>query len=68
MPSLNLSFGEFIEDQIYNTNMYFKSKYQESWLDDVIIRKAVLSVDKSRVISESTIESPVFGTMHKIVL
>ena len=63
LPVINISFGNYTQDHIYNTNMYFKNSYQESWLDDEMIQKAVLAIDKSKVINGRTIESPVFGIM-----
>ena len=63
LPAINISFGDHTRDQIYNTNMYFKNSYQDRWLNDEIIQKAVLAIDKSKVINGKTIDSPVFGIM-----
>lgn len=62
-PRLNITFGSSYKEQIYNTDMYFRNTYDPKWLENEVVKKLIQSVDKSRVINQNAIESPVFGTM-----
>lgn len=48
-------------EAIYNTAVYFKNTYRGEWIVDEFCKKMILDIDKSEVISERIIESPVFG-------
>ena len=57
---LNIYYGT-MPGAIYNTAMYFKNVYQESWLDDEFARKAIKSIDNSVVLGDRLIESKALG-------
>lgn len=57
---LNVFFGEMPE-AIYNTEVYFRNQYQDSWLTKPLSKEIILDVDKSKVISANLIKSPVLG-------
>lgn len=57
---LNIYFGD-MEDVIYDTNTYFLNRYKDSWIIKPLSKEMILDVDKSEVVSESLIKSPVLG-------
>ncbi len=59
---LNVYFGD-MPDVIYNTNVYFDNTYKDSWITNPLSKEMIKAVDKSDVIDERTISSPVFGNM-----
>ncbi|MBQ3920274.1 MAG: DUF4869 domain-containing protein [Oscillospiraceae bacterium] len=59
---LNVIFGD-TPDVIYNTNVYFNNTYKDSWIVKPLSKEIIKAVDKSEVIDERTILSPVFGNM-----
>ena len=59
---LNIYFGETPE-AIYNTNVYFNNTYKDSWITNQLTKDIIKAVDKSDVIDENTIMSPLFGNM-----
>lgn len=59
---LNVYFGD-MPDVIYNTNVYFNNTYKDSWITNPLSKEMIKAVDKSDVIDERTISSPVFGNM-----
>jgi hypothetical protein len=59
---LNIYFGD-LPEAIYNTNVYFNNTYKDSWITTPLTREMIKAVDKSEVIDEKTIFSPVFGNM-----
>ena len=59
---LNVYFGDMPE-AIYNTNVYFNNTYKDSWITRDLSKDMIRAVDKSEVIDENTIHSPVFGNM-----
>ncbi len=59
---LNVYFGD-MPDAIYNTNIYFNNTYKDSWITRPMSKEIIQAVDRSEVIDEKTILSPVFGTM-----
>ena len=70
LPVINIAFGEYhgfddIGEYIYNTDVFFKNSFvgSEKWLNNDLIKKAVKAVDKSDVVNENTIYSPIFGNM-----
>jgi len=64
---LNIIFGdvpqEMSEDYIYNTSVYFDNVYKDEWITNPIVKDIIRSVDKSEVIDEKSIKSPVFDIM-----
>ena len=59
---LNVIFGDK-PDAIYNTNIYFNNTYKDSWITKPLSKEIIKAVDKSEVIDERTIISPIFGNM-----
>ena len=57
---LKIYFGD-MPKAIYNTEIYFKNKYKDSWLLDPIAQKMIKGVDQSTVISGKAIDSPYLG-------
>ena len=57
---LNIIFGK-IPDVIYNTSLYFKNMYDKDWLDSEDVKQMILDIDKSTVLSNGAIDSPVLG-------
>ncbi|WP_022760414.1 DUF4869 domain-containing protein [Butyrivibrio sp. AD3002] len=61
-PGLCIAFGDY-EASIYNTDMYFNNTYNKHWLSDDLVKQIIKDVDKSEVLDENVIKSPVFGLM-----
>ena len=51
------------DEAIYNTNVYFNNTYKDSWITKPLSVQMIKDVDKSDVIDEKTISSPIFGNM-----
>ncbi len=64
---LNVYFGE-MPDAIYNTAVYFKNTYRDSWITNPLSVQMIKDVDKSDVVSGSVIESPVLGSITPLAL
>ncbi len=64
---LNVYFGD-MPDAIYNTAVYFKNTYQDKWITDDYSRRMIKDVDRSDVVSESMIQSPVLGSITPLQL
>ena len=59
---LNIFFGDMPE-AIYNTSVYFKNTYKDSWITKELSVKMIKDIDKSDVLDSGRIESPIFGVM-----
>lgn len=46
---------------IYNTEVFFKNTYEDSWLLDDFAKKVIRKVDDSEVMDTHVIKSPVLG-------
>jgi len=57
---LHVIFGD-CKDVIYNTSLFFKNTYESEWLEEDETRQMILDIDKSKVLSDGAIESPVLG-------
>ena len=57
---LHVIFGD-CKDVIYNTSLFFKNTYESEWLEEDETKQMILDIDKSKVISDGAIESPVLG-------
>lgn len=57
---LNVYYGNMPE-AIFNTSVYFKNAYEDAWITDAIAREMILDVDKSVVLDNAVIDSPVMG-------
>ena len=55
-------FGD-MPNAIYNTNIYFNKTYKDRWITKSLSKETIKDVDKSEVIDERTICSPVFGNI-----
>ncbi len=64
---LSIYFGE-MPDAIFNTAVYFKNTYRDSWITNSDSVKMIEDVDRSRVVSASVIESPVLGSITPLQL
>lgn len=64
---LNVYFGD-MPGAIFNTALYFKNTYRDSWITNPLSVQMIKDVDKSDVVSESVIESPVLGSITPLAL
>ena len=64
---LNIYYGRMPE-AIFNTAVYFKNVYEDSWITDFFAKEKILDVDKSVVLGEAVIDSPVLGKMSPLGL
>ena len=64
---LNIYYGD-MEEAIYNTAIYFKNMYEESWITASLSREMIQDVDQSVVIDSGVIESPVMGKIPPVNL
>ena len=64
---LKIIFGE-TDDVIYNTSVFFKFNYQSEWLQDPDVKQMILDVDRSVVLGNGAIDSPVLGVIAPISL
>lgn len=64
---LNIFFGPMPE-AIYNTAVYFKNTYRDSWITEQIAVEMIADVDRSKVIGPQVIESPVLGMITPLQL
>ena len=64
---LNVYFGD-MPGAIFNTAVYFKNTYRDSWITNPLSVQMSKDVDKSDVVSESVIESPVLGSITPLAL
>lgn len=58
---LSIYFGDGLDDVVMNPDVFFDNQYEPSWLMQELSKKMILDVDKSEVISEYCIMSPVLG-------
>lgn len=59
---LNIIFGDHA-GVVTNPAVYFKNTYEDEWITDELSRKMIRDVDRSTVISERVIDSPVLGAI-----
>ncbi|MBR1711027.1 MAG: DUF4869 domain-containing protein [Clostridia bacterium] len=59
---LSIYYGE-MENVVYNTSVYFKFNYEPEWLSDPDVVEMVKDVDKSVVLGNGAIDSPVLGVI-----
>lgn len=57
---LKIFYGN-MQEAVFNTSVYFKNAYEDSWITDPVAREMILDVDKSIVLDSSVIDSPVMG-------
>lgn len=59
---LYINFGS-LPNEIRHASPYFDIYYEPEWLSDELNKQMILDVDKSKVIAENIIESPLLGTI-----
>ena len=59
---LKIIFGDY-DKVIYNTSVFFKYNYQAEWLQSPEVKQMILDVDKSTVLGNGAIDSPVLGVI-----
>lgn len=64
---LNIYYGKMPE-AIFNTAVYFKNVYEDSWITDPFAKEMILDVDKSTVLGNAVIDSPVLGKISPTAL
>lgn len=64
---LKIFFGKMPE-AIFNTSVYFKNAYENSWIIDPETKKMILDIDKSTVLDSAVIDSPVMGKIPPLLL
>ena len=64
---LNIFYGD-MADAIYNTSVYFKNVYEDSWITAPLAKEMIRDVDKSDVIDGAVIDSPVMGKIAPTAL
>ena len=57
---LNIYFGEMPE-AIFDTSTYFRHAYKDKWITDPMTVEIIRDVDKSEVVGNNLIQSPVLG-------
>jgi len=51
---LRVWFGDR-DNVIYNTSVYFRNRYKDSWITDEFARVAIKDIDRSEVLDANTI-------------
>lgn len=64
---LNIYFGDMPE-AIYNTAVYFKNTYRDSWITNEETIHMIKDVDLSDVVNANVIQSPVLGSITPLQL
>ena len=64
---LNIYFGD-LPEAIYNTSVYFKNTYKDSWITKELSVAMIKDIDRSDVLDFARIESPIFGVMSPVQL
>lgn len=55
-------------EAVFNTSVYFKNAYEDSWITDPETKKMILDIDKSTVLDSAVIDSPVMGKIPPLLL
>lgn len=64
---LHIFFGDMPE-AIFNTDVYFRNVYEDSWLLTPFAKKVIKAVDRSEVLDTNAIKSPVLGIIPPTTL
>lgn len=64
---LSIFYGDMPE-AVFNTSVYFKNTYEDSWITNDFAQKMILDVDKSTVLGNAVIDSPVLGKISPLAL
>lgn len=57
---LKIYYGNMPE-AVFNTSVYFKNVYEDSWITDPMAKEMILDIDRSAVLGGAVIDSPVLG-------
>ena len=60
-------FGE-MENAVYNTSLYFKNRFKPHWMSEERTVKMIKDVDKSDVLGNGAVSSPVMGIIAPVSL
>lgn len=64
---LTIFYGD-MPQAIYNTSVYFKNVYEETWITDPMAMEMIRDIDDSTVIAGGVIDSPVLGLIPPVSL
>lgn len=64
---LSIYYGD-MPDAIYKTAVYFKNVYEEEWITQPLTKEMIADVDKSIVLDNAVIDSPVLGKIPPLSL
>ncbi len=64
---LSIYYGD-MKEAIYNTSVYFKNMYEDSWITSPLAKEMIKDVDQSNVIDSGVIDSPVMGKIPPVSL
>ena len=64
---LNIHYGDMPE-AIYNTAVFFKNVYEDGWITQPLSKEMIADVDKSIVLDNAVIDSPVLGKIPPLSL
>lgn len=64
---LHIFYGKMPE-AIFNTAVYFKNVYEDHWITDPFSVAMIKDVDKSIVLGNAVIDSPVLGKISPVAL
>lgn len=64
---LNIYYGDMPE-AIYNTAVFFKNVYEDDWITQTLSKEIIADVDKSIVLDNAVIDSPVWGKIPPLSL
>ncbi len=64
---LKVFFGD-MQGAIFNTSVYFKNDYEDSWIVDPFVMDMIEDVDSSKVMYSGVIDSPVLGKIPPVKL
>lgn len=58
---LSIYFGDGLDGVVMNPDVIFNNQYEPSWISQELSKKMILDVDKSEVLGEYCIMSPILG-------
>lgn len=64
---LNIYFGN-LKEVVYNTAVYFKNSYEDDWITFTLSKEIIKDIDKSEVLPNGIIQSPVLGYISPLQL
>ena len=64
---LNVFFGD-MEEAVYNTSGFFKFNYEKEWITSPEVVEMIRDVDKSEVLGNGAVDSPVLGIIAPVSL